>query len=77
LNELFEHLSKLLAVHDNEIAKIACIHGANRVGDIPHSLASVQKASQLLGYSPRFNFGSGLKYTADWYWQKFARSKNR
>jgi UDP-N-acetylglucosamine 4-epimerase len=42
-------------------------YGPNRVGDIPHSLASIAKAKELLGY-PQFSLQQGLKEAIDWYW---------
>src|SRR5690606_33650539 len=52
LNQLVEYLKEFLAEYDPEIAKVPVVHGPNRQGDIPHSLASVDKARQLLGYEP-------------------------
>src|SRR5690606_26315358 len=43
LNQLVEYLKELLAEYDPEIANVPVIHGQNRQGDIPHSLASVDK----------------------------------
>ncbi|MFM9007911.1 MAG: SDR family oxidoreductase [Bacteroidota bacterium] len=39
----------------------------DRPGDIRNSLADIQLASSLLGYSPRFNLEAGLRITADWF----------
>ena len=44
------------------------IYGANRAGDIPHSLASIDKAKELLGYNPKYSLQEGLKEAVDWYW---------
>ncbi|MDT0644250.1 SDR family oxidoreductase [Zunongwangia sp. F363] len=68
LVELTQYLKKFLSEYDKEIAKIEVKHGPNRPGDIPHSLASVDKAKQLLGYSPEFPIKEGLKEAVDWYW---------
>lgn len=35
-----------------------------RVGDVKHSLASIEKAKQLLGYSPTIDFDEGIRRTA-------------
>lgn len=43
-------------------------HGPNRPGDIPHSLASVEKAKELLGYDPQYKIADGLKEAVKWYW---------
>jgi UDP-N-acetylglucosamine 4-epimerase len=67
LNELFGYLREYLAEFDPEIAKIEPQYGANRAGDIPHSLASIEKASELLGYKPEYSVRAGLKEAAKWY----------
>ena len=51
----------ILSDFDPAIADVEIIHGPNRLGDIPHSLASVDKARQLLGYVPTHNIKKGLE----------------
>ena len=68
LNQLVEYLKEYLSKYDAEIAKVIPTHGPNRVGDIPHSLACVDKAKQLLGYDPKFSMKEGLKEACGWYW---------
>ncbi len=41
--------------------------GPNRLGDIPHSLADISKAKNLLGYDPKISVQDGLKIAFDWY----------
>lgn len=72
LLELTTLLKEYLSKYDPEIAKIEIKHGPNRAGDIPHSLASVEKAKTLLGYDPQFNIEAGLKEAVDWYWENLA-----
>jgi UDP-N-acetylglucosamine 4-epimerase len=67
LNQLVQLLKKYLSVTDPSVTDIKVIHGPNREGDIPHSLASIEKARLYLGYSPVFNFSEGLKIAVDWY----------
>ena len=67
LNELFACLKEYLAEYDPAIAEISAEYGPNRAGDIPHSLASIEKARTLLGYAPEFSVKSGLKAAAEWY----------
>jgi UDP-N-acetylglucosamine 4-epimerase len=67
LNQLVELLKKYLSVSDASITDIKVIHGPNREGDIPHSLASIEKAKSYLGYSPAFSFSAGLKIAVEWY----------
>jgi UDP-N-acetylglucosamine 4-epimerase len=43
LNDMVFYLKKYLSEKDSSIASIDCIHGPNRAGDIPHSLASIEK----------------------------------
>ena len=69
LNQLVAALRDNLANFDSEIAKIEPIHGPNRVGDIPHSLACIDKAKRLLGYDPKYSMAEGLKECCQWYWE--------
>lgn len=69
LNELVEHLKELLTEYDAKIADVEVVHGPNRQGDIPHSLASVDKARKLLGYEPTHVIREGLKEAVEWYWE--------
>ncbi len=68
LNELVGYLKEFLTEYDTEIANVEVIHGPNRQGDIPHSLASVDKARQLLGYEPTHVIREGLQEAVKWYW---------
>jgi UDP-N-acetylglucosamine 4-epimerase len=68
LNDLIASLKKYLSEFDPAIASIETIYGLNRVGDIPHSLASIDKAKNLLGYQPQFSMQQGLKEAVAWYW---------
>jgi UDP-N-acetylglucosamine 4-epimerase len=69
LNDLVNYLKKFLSEYDPAIAEVEVIHGPNRAGDIPHSLASIDKAKQKLGYSPRYSMQEGLKEAVKWYWE--------
>lgn len=69
LNQLVIYLKEYLSEFDPEIAKIEPTHGPNRAGDIPHSLACVDKAKNLLGYNPQFSMKQGLKEAVKWYWE--------
>lgn len=68
LNQLVGYLKELLSKYDPEIAKVDIIHGPNRLGDIPHSLASIDKAEAALGYNPQYNLKQGLEEAIEWYW---------
>lgn len=67
LNELFTSLRENLARFDPEIARVEVKYGPTRAGDIPHSLASIEKAQKLLGYAPEFSVKRGIKVAAEWY----------
>jgi len=69
LNQLVGYLKEFLSKLDPEIDKVEILHGPNRVGDIPHSLANIDKARNLLGYNPQFSMKQGLKEAVKWYWE--------
>ncbi|MEO6176073.1 MAG: SDR family oxidoreductase [Flavobacterium circumlabens] len=68
LNDLVGYLKKYLAEFDPKIADVEVVYGANRAGDIPHSLASIDKAKNKLGYNPKYSLQEGLKEAVSWYW---------
>ncbi|MGR3854271.1 SDR family oxidoreductase [Chryseobacterium indologenes] len=69
LNDLVGYLKRYLSEFDEKIGEVEVIHGPTRVGDIPHSLASVEKAEKLLGYKPSHTIEKGLKEAISWYWE--------
>jgi UDP-N-acetylglucosamine 4-epimerase len=69
LNDLIKKLQFELSQFDPKIAEVEIVYGPNRVGDIPHSLASIDKAKKLLGYNPKFSMQEGLKESVKWYWE--------
>ena len=69
LNDLMASLKKYLAQYDEKIASVEVIYGPNRAGDIPHPLASIEKAKSLLGYNPQFSMQEGLEQAVGWYWE--------
>jgi UDP-N-acetylglucosamine 4-epimerase len=68
LNQLFSYIRELAARFDREILNIKPVYGSARVGDIPHSQASIEKAKRLLGYSPTYNVAEGLEESVKWFW---------
>jgi UDP-N-acetylglucosamine 4-epimerase len=68
LNDLVNYLKEFLSEYDARIADVPIEYGPNRAGDIPHSLASIDKAKIVLGYDPQFSLQQGLKEAIDWYW---------
>jgi UDP-N-acetylglucosamine 4-epimerase len=69
LNHLMKYLKEYLSAFDPKIADVEVIYGENRIGDIPHSLASIDKAKELLNYNPEFSMKEGLKEAVSWYWE--------
>lgn len=63
LIQLTELLKKYLSEYKPEIANLTVLHGPERQGDIPHSLASIEKAKTLLGYQPTHDLEKGLGET--------------
>lgn len=78
LNNLVDFLKQYLSVYDPRISDVSIEYGPNRAGDIPHSLASIEKAKALLGYNPQFSLQEGLKEAVSWYWENLvATGENR
>lgn len=69
LNQLVNYLKEFLSAFDPSIADIEILHGPTRLGDIPHSLACIDKAKELLHYQPKYNMRDGLKTAIQWYWE--------
>ncbi len=69
LNDLVGFLKEFLSAFDSKIADVPVVHGPNRAGDIPHSLASIEKGRRLLGYEPQFSMQDGLREAVAWYWE--------
>lgn len=68
LNQLFASLKEGLGQFDSRILEVEKIHGPEREGDIPHSLASIDKAKSELGYKPEFSAKQGIEKAIEWYW---------
>ena len=69
LIELVNSLKKHLSEFDPKIKDVVIKYGPNREGDIPHSLASVDKAKKLLKYNPSHQIDSGIKESIKWYYK--------
>jgi len=61
LNEVYATIAEHLGF------SAAAKYGPERVGDIKHSLANIERAQKELGYQPKVHFHDGLKKTVDWY----------
>ncbi len=69
LLELVEKLRTLLSDFDPAIADVKITHGPERIGDVKHSLASIEKAKELLNYQPTHTVNNGLTEAIEWYWE--------
>ncbi|MEJ7675720.1 MAG: SDR family oxidoreductase [Chitinophagaceae bacterium] len=69
LNQVVSYLKEYLGEYDDKINKISVKYGPPRAGDIPHSLASIEKAKHNLGYAPKYSLQEGLKIAVQWYWK--------
>ncbi len=69
LKELIGYLKEYLTEYDEAIKDVEVIYGPERIGDIPHSLASIDKAKSLLDYNPQYSIKEGLKEAVSWYWE--------
>jgi nucleoside-diphosphate-sugar epimerase len=59
LNQLFA------AIRDQTGARVEAVHEKARVGDVRHSLASLDRARELLGYAPAVELKLGLAKTIE------------
>lgn len=73
LNELTSLLKEYLGEFDPEIKNVEIKFGPERAGDVPHSLASIEKGKSLLGYNPQYDIKTGLKEAVIWYWKNLER----
>jgi UDP-N-acetylglucosamine 4-epimerase len=71
LLEMTNLLKEYLKEFNPKIGEVEIIHGPERLGDIPHSLASIEKARRILGYEPTHDLKAGLKEAVEWYWGYF------
>lgn len=69
LLDLFYFLRENLAIHDRNISTIDPKFGPLRVGDIPHSQASILKAKTIIGYEPKYDAKQGFELATEWYFK--------
>lgn len=69
LNDLFFHAREAMSKFDPAAADVVPQYGPRRPGDIPHSLASIEKARALLGYEPEIDVKEGVARTVEWFWR--------
>lgn len=67
LLKLFESLRECLSKYDNQVTEIEPEFGSKRIGDIPHSQASILKTKIILAYDPIFSAPRGFELASEWY----------
>ena len=72
LNQLVNFLKKHLSKFDTKITQVHVLNGPERAGDIPHSLASINKAKKMLNYNPTHDLEKGIKEAINWYWENLS-----
>lgn len=75
LLELFDSLKNNLARFDKKITEIEPDFGPQRIGDIPHSQASILKAKTLLDYNPKHSATDGFQLAGEWYFNNLRKEK--
>ncbi|MEQ8277923.1 MAG: SDR family oxidoreductase [Deltaproteobacteria bacterium] len=61
LNELSELIRKHVG------SGKPAVHEPERAGDVKHSLASIERAKELIGYEPKVMFAEGIERVVKWY----------
>lgn len=69
LKELAEKIRLILSEKNKSVSTVPIKYGEKRSGDIPHSMASIEKITSLLGYEPKILIDYGLRKAIDWYWE--------
>jgi UDP-N-acetylglucosamine 4-epimerase len=67
ISDVVLELKDLLSHSDKRIRDLKIIYGPNREGDVPHSLASIQKAKEVIDYDPKYSLQDGLRESIKWY----------
>lgn len=74
LIDLFNALKNNLAIHDKKISEIEPIFGEYRVGDVPHSQASILKARTIINYNPKYDAAKGFELASEWYFNNISKN---
>ena len=69
--EMAQLIKQKLSLKNINIKNIEILHGEERTGDVPHSLASIQKAKRVINYQPKVDFNTGLEKTINWFWKNY------
>ncbi len=74
LSQLIGYIKEILVEYDPLVSEVKIVYGPNRQGDIPHSLASIEKAQKFLSYKPTHSMGEGLKEAVRWYFRNLKKN---
>ncbi len=77
LNDLYRHLHKNLQSRFGNLKEVAPVYRDFRAGDVRHSLANIDKATELLGYAPTHRIGKGLVEAMNWYINHYETNSKR
>ncbi|MCA9320189.1 MAG: LPS biosynthesis protein WbpP, partial [Planctomycetes bacterium] len=69
-NELIHTIAQVIGV------EAAIDYRPERAGDVKHSLASIDRAREILGYEPLVGLREGLERTIQWYRDNLEKSGN-
>lgn len=67
LNELVILLKEAMLKIKPSLQIPSPVYGPERIGDVPHSEASIEKAINLLGYDAKYNVKDGIEQSVQWY----------
>jgi UDP-glucose 4-epimerase len=62
VNELFRQIARAVGV-----PALTPSYVPTRAGDVKHSLASIERAQKVLGFTPRIDLAEGIARTVAWY----------
>src|SRR3954465_14637622 len=74
LKQLFTMIRDGLEKDFPHVKDVEPIFEPPRAGDIPHSQASIEKISTLLGYQPTHQVSDGMAETVSWFAQRLRRA---
>jgi UDP-N-acetylglucosamine/UDP-N-acetylgalactosamine 4-epimerase len=69
VNEVVEALRLMLSEKEDKFKNIQIQYAPMRKGEVLNSLASIEKAKNMLNYQPKYNFKAGLTEAIEWYWE--------
>jgi UDP-N-acetylglucosamine/UDP-N-acetylgalactosamine 4-epimerase len=75
LRELYSLIRTHVATHRPDVANAALEQEPPRLGDIAHSLASIERAREQLGYEPTHDVARGIGLAVAWYVEQVQRAR--